>query len=167
MEKEKNLIMDSRQVDQRINRIAYQIYEDNYTEKEIYIVGIKNKGYKFAEKIIAAMNNICKLKVNLRALTIDKSNQVEDNVKIEGDLKDLNNKSVIVVDDVLNSGKTIIYSMKALLEADTKKIRTALLVDRDHKRFPVMADFVGMSLTTTMQEHVLVEFGKQTKVYLS
>jgi pyrimidine operon attenuation protein / uracil phosphoribosyltransferase len=167
MDTTKNLIMDTRQVNQRVDRIAYQIYEDNYTEKEVIIVGIKNKGYKLATKITDALTNICKLNVTLIALTIDKKNQLNDSIAIEGDIKNLKGKSVILVDDVLNSGKTMAYSLKALLDTDVKKIRTALLVDRDHKRYPVMANFVGMSLNTTLQEHILVDFGKQTRVYLS
>jgi pyrimidine operon attenuation protein/uracil phosphoribosyltransferase len=76
-------------------------------------------------------------------------------------------KSIILVDDVLNSGKTLIYSMKAILSTDTKKIRTVLLVDRDHRRYPILTDFVGMTLSTTFQEHVSVEFGLEDAVYLS
>ncbi len=76
-------------------------------------------------------------------------------------------KSIVLVDDVLNSGKTLIYSMKAILSTDTMKIRTALLVDRDHRRYPVLTDFVGMTLSTTFQEHVSVEFGTEDAVYLS
>jgi pyrimidine operon attenuation protein/uracil phosphoribosyltransferase len=167
MEVTRNLIMDSREVDQRVNRIAYQIYEDNYQEKGIVIVGIRNKGYKLAEKIMASLQEICDLDVKLIALSIDKKNQVKGEVTIDADRKELAGRSVILVDDVLNSGKTLIYSMKALLDIDMKKIRTALLVDRDHKQFPISADFVGMNLSTTMQEHVTVEFGKYSRVYLS
>lgn len=167
MEATRNLIMDSRQVDQRVNRIAYQIYEDNFQEKGVVLVGIRNKGYKLAEKIMASLKEICDLDVKLIALTIDKKNQVKGDVNLDADRKELAGKSVILVDDVLNSGKTLIYSMKALLDIDMKKIRTALLVDRDHKQFPISADFVGMNLSTTMQEHVTVEFGKYSRVYLS
>ena len=167
MSKAKNLILDTTQINQRVNRIAYQIYEDNYQEKEIVIVGIKPNGFKVAGSIVDALKNLCKIKVTLVELTIDKNNQVSDKVKLSTDHEDLVGKSIILVDDVLNSGKTLIYAMKALLSIDTKKIRTALLVDRDHKKFPVMTDFVGMTLSTTMQEHVSVEFGKQPRVYLS
>lgn len=167
MEKSRTLLLNSRQISQRVDRISYQIFEDNYDEKEIYIVGIYQNGYLLAEKIQKAFNKISSIKTHLVELRIDKHNQVGHEVKISCNRADLNGKSIILVDDVLNSGKTLIYSMKALLEIDTKKIRTVLLVDRDHKRYPIMTDFVGMTLSTTLQEHVSVEFGQEDGVYLS
>jgi pyrimidine operon attenuation protein/uracil phosphoribosyltransferase len=100
-------------------------------------------------------------------LKIDKHNTVENEVTISGSREEMVGKSIVLVDDVLNSGKTLIYSMKAILQTDTKKIRTVLLVDRDHRRYPILTDFVGMTLSTTLQEHISVEFGKKDAVYLS
>ncbi|MFM7766509.1 MAG: phosphoribosyltransferase family protein [Bacteroidota bacterium] len=88
-------------------------------------------------------------------------------MELSCDIQDLAGKSIVLVDDVLNSGKTLIYSMKAILKADTLKIRTVLMVDRDHRRYPIMADFVGMTLSTTFQEHVSLEFGEEEGAYLS
>ena len=161
------LLLNKTQIEQRINRIAYQIYEDNYDEQEIIIIGIVKNGYALAEKICKAFNQISPISTRLLELTIDKQNQVGNEVKISGNRNDLVGKSIILVDDVLNSGKTLIYSMKAILDIDTKRIRTVLLVDRDHKRYPIMTDFVGITLSTAMQEHVSVEFGEVDAVFLS
>ncbi len=167
MEKGSNLILNAHQISQRINRIAYQIYEDNFNEKEIIIIGIRSNGYVLAQKIAESLGKICKIKITLAELIIDKTNHMKEEASISIDTADVKGKSVVLIDDVLNSGKTLIYSMKTLLDIDIKKLRTALMVDRDHKRYPVNANFVGMTLSTTMQEHVTVEFGKQARVYLS
>jgi pyrimidine operon attenuation protein / uracil phosphoribosyltransferase len=167
MDRQRTLLLNSHQIDQRINRIAFQIYEDNADEKSVVLIGIWQNGYLLAEKIYKALKNICDLDAKLIELRIDKHHQVAKDVELSCPKQDLAGKSIILVDDVLNSGKTLIYSMKELLKIDTKKIRTVLLVDRDHRRYPVMADFVGMTLSTTFQEHVSVEFGKEDAVYLS
>jgi len=167
MAKEKILLLNTHQIQQRINRIAYQIYEDNFEEKEIVIIGIWHNGYLLAERLMSALNAICDVKTSLFQLTIDKNDQVKKEVSISATRDMMTGKSIILVDDVLNSGKTLIYAMKAVLDIDTKKIRTVLLVDRDHKRYPVMADFVGITLSTTLQEHVHVEFGKEDNAWLS
>lgn len=167
MNKSKTLLLNSHQIAQRINRIAYQIFEDNPDEKEIIIVGIRQKGYLLAEKIVDAINTVTELEVRLVELRINKQHPVENEVALSCPMEELKGKSIILVDDVLNSGKTLIYSMRALLRIDTKKIRTVLLVDRDHRRYPILTDYVGMTLSTTFQEHVDVEFGKEDAVYLS
>lgn len=167
MDKSKTLLLNNHQISQRISRIAYQIYEDNADENEIIIVGIWHNGSILAEKIFNAVKNICDIKLKLVELKIDKQHQVGNEVTLSCEMEELAGKSIVLVDDVLNSGKTLIYSMKALLRIDTKKIRTVLLVDRDHRRYPIMTDFVGMTLSTTFQEHVSVEFGKEDAVYLS
>lgn len=167
MNKVRTLLLNNHQIAQRIQRIAYQIYEDNFEEKEIIIIGIWQNGYLLAQKIQVAINSICDLKTTLLDLRIDKHKQFDKEVTISGDRNDLKGKSIILVDDVLHSGKTLIYSLKALLGDDTRKIRTVLLVDRDHRRYPILTDFVGMTLSTTFQEHVSVEFGEEDAVYLS
>jgi pyrimidine operon attenuation protein/uracil phosphoribosyltransferase len=167
MNRTRTLLLNSHQISQRINRIAYQIYEDNFDEKEIIIIGIWQNGYLLAEKIQKALNSICEIKTKLFDLRINKHSQGDHEVTISGSRDEMVGKSIILVDDVLNSGKTLIYSMKAILSTDTKKIRTVLLVDRDHRRYPILTDFVGMTLSTTFQEHVSVEFGLEDAVYLS
>ncbi len=164
----KTLLLDKTQIEKRINRLAYQIYEDNFEEKEIVIAGIAKSGYLVAQKIEKAMNKICDLKTSMVEIRIDKHNQVKKDIELSAGEEALKNKVIILVDDVLNSGKTLIYALKPFLKIDTKKIRTVVLVDRNHKRFPISADFVGLSLATTMHEHVTVDVeGEKEEAYLS
>lgn len=164
----KTLLLTKKQIEQRINRIAYQIYEDNFEEKEIFIIGIVKSGYVLAERIEKSLNKICNIKTHLIELKLDKHNPISVPIEISFDTSLMKGKVVILIDDVLNSGKTLIYALRKLLNEDLKKIRTVLLVDRDHKRYPIMADFVGMTLSTTLQEHITVEFsGREDAVYLS
>ncbi|MBL7929307.1 MAG: phosphoribosyltransferase [Bacteroidia bacterium] len=164
----KTLLLDKKQIEQRINRIAFQIYEDCYTEKEIIIAGIRKNGYLLAEKIEKALKEICKLKTTLVEIKIDKDHPLETPIEISMPANEMHGKVVILVDDVLNSGKTLMYSLRKILNADLKKLRTVLLVDRDHKRYPVNADFVGITLSTTLQEHITCDLKSHNEsVYLS
>ena len=168
MEKTKTLLLNKTQIAQRIDRIAYQIYEDHSSGTgELVMIGIHGNGYTLAERLHLKLKEICQLDIRLVRLRINKNNPVGNEVELSCDIQDLAGKSIVLVDDVLNSGKTLIYSMKAILKADTLKIRTVLMVDRDHRRYPIMADFVGMTLSTTFQEHVSLEFGEEEGAYLS
>ncbi|MBP6334138.1 MAG: phosphoribosyltransferase [Bacteroidia bacterium] len=161
MEQNKTLLLDQNQVDQRINRLAYQIYEDNADEKEIILAGIVRNGYALAERLSAALKKIAPFSIKLIEVQIDKHSQVEKEILIPMKREDLNGKVVILVDDVLNSGKTMMYALKPFLSADIKKVRTVVLVDRNHRRYPIATDFSGLTLSTTLQEHVSVEFEKE------
>ncbi len=164
----KTMILDSRQIEQKINRLAYQVYEDSAEETEIIIAGILNSGYAVAEKIATALKKISPLEVMLVQISINKHSQHDEEVKLSVAKEKLKDKTVVVVDDVLNSGKTMMYALRPFLNADLKKIRTVVLIDRNHKRYPVSADFSGLSLATTLQEHVSVVLDKSAEaVYLS
>ncbi len=163
----RTLLLDGKQIRQRIDRLAYQIYEDNATEKEIILAGIVNSGYQVAISLKRALENICELKISLAEVQLDKHSQ-NSKVTLSVRRDDLQGRVVILIDDVLNSGKTMMYALKPFLDADIKKIRTVVLVDRNHKRFPVAADFTGLSLSTTLKEHVSVEFDNEgAKAWLS
>ncbi len=164
----RTLLLDEKQVLQRINRLAYQIFEDNSKETEIVLAGIVKNGYLLAEKIASVLISISPLKISLAEVLVDKHSQVNKDISISINKKDLQGKVVILVDDVLNSGKTMMYALKPFLDADIKKIRTVVLIDRNHKRFPLSADFSGLSLATTHQEHVSVEIeGSNITAWLS
>jgi len=160
MSENKTLILNSQQIHQKINRISYQIYEDNYTEDEIIVVGIANKGYLLATKIVKQLNKIASCKITLAKLTINKDNPIENNGQLDISSEQLNDKVVILVDDVLNTGKALIYGVKYLLDFPIKKISTAVLVDRNHKKYPIGTHYVGLSLSTTLQNHISLEFNK-------
>jgi pyrimidine operon attenuation protein/uracil phosphoribosyltransferase len=151
------LLLNQLQIQQRIDRLAYQIYEDNFDQPHLLIAGIANSGFVFAEKLCNSLNKICPIPTELLKLEIDKEEPTHIRITPSYTKEALKDKVVIVVDDVLNSGKTLIYSLRPFLDADMNKIRTVLLVDRDHKRYPVEADFVGITLSTTLQDHIRVD----------
>ena len=154
---ESSIILTNEQIHNKTRRIAYQIYEDNSKEKEIIIAGINGNGYVFAQKICAILTSISDLNVVLCEVKIDKKNPLKEastNLKSS----DYKNKTLILVDDVLNSGTTLIYGIKHFLEVPLKRFNTAVLVNRNHKKYPVKADYKGISLSTSMREHVSVVF---------
>lgn len=152
-----NIILNNTEISQKIRRIAYQIYEVNYKEPEIVIAGIADNGYFLAEKIVSVLKEISDLKVTLCKVTINKKKPLTPiTTDIEKEI--YKNKSVILVDDVLHSGTTLIYAIKHFLDVPLKKFKTAVLVNRNHKKYPVKADFKGISLSTSIKEHVVVEF---------
>ena len=152
-------ILDSAQIQHKIKRIAYQIYESNLAESEIIIAGIVENGYELAKKLEKEIKKISPLNTQLCKVTIDKKNPLN---KITTSLQanEYTNKSLILVDDVLNSGTTLIYGVRHFLEVPLKQFKTAVLVDRNHKKYPVKADFKGLSLSTSLSETVNVIFEK-------
>lgn len=157
MESTNTILLSSKQIQQRIDRIAYQVYEDNTEEKEIIVAGIRSTGYQIAEMLSAVLKKIAPFKIQLIDVQLDKHSQTMSEIRIPLTGAQLQGKVIILVDDVLNSGKTMMYALKPFLAADINKIRTAVLVDRNHRRYPIAADYVGHSLATTLQEHVTVE----------
>lgn len=161
-----NIILDNTQILQKIKRIAYQIYESNSNEKEIIIAGIADNGYLFAEELSKIVSEISSINVVLCKVKIDKKNPLKG-ISTSISSEDYKNKSLVLVDDVLNSGTTLIYGIKHFLDVPLKRFKTAVLVNRNHKKYPVKADFKGISLSTSIQEHVVVEFNKtETIAYL-
>jgi pyrimidine operon attenuation protein/uracil phosphoribosyltransferase len=164
----RTLLLNQIQIEQKINRLAWQIYEDNSGEQELIVAGIAKNGFVFAQKLSDALRKISPLKITLVELYVNKHSQHEEEIKLALTREQMQNKTVLVVDDVLNSGKTMMYALKPFLNSDIRKLRTVVLVDRNHKRYPVSADFTGFSLATTLQDHVSVEFEKNEEaVYLS
>ena len=168
MPNSKTLILSNRQIQQRIDRIAYQIYENNYQEKEIIVAGIAKNGYILAERISEKLSEISPIKVKLAQIALNKKEPLSGKVKVNISEKEMKGKVVIVVDDVLESGRTMIYGIDPFLKSSVKRLTTVVLVDRAHHSYPIKADFVGISLATTMQEHIDVELngGKNDAVYL-
>jgi pyrimidine operon attenuation protein/uracil phosphoribosyltransferase len=154
---ETSVILTDEQIRNKTRRISYQIYESNSNETEIIIAGINGNGYVFAQKIAEKLNQISDLEIILCKVNIDKKNPLN---KITTDIISDNyiNKSLVLVDDVLSSGATLIYGIKHFLEVPLKRFKTAVLINRNHKKYPVKADFKGLSLSTSMHEHVNVVF---------
>ncbi|MFD1294002.1 phosphoribosyltransferase family protein [Lutibacter holmesii] len=154
---ESSVILNHEQITNKTRRIAYEIYESNSNEKEIIIAGINGNGYIFAEKITAILKEISDLEIQLCLVKIDKKNPL-NKITTDIDSKLYTNKSLVLIDDVLSSGATLIYGIKHFLEVPLKRFKTAVLINRNHKKFPVKADFKGLSLSTSMHERVDVVF---------
>jgi len=156
----KNIILTQQEIDHKTKRIAYQIYETFPDDTEIVLAGIALNGYLFAQKLATEIEKISDIKVTLCEVKINKSQPLEP---VETSLKaeEYANKSLVLVDDVLNSGTTLIYGVKHFLDVPLKKFKTAVLVDRNHKQYPVKADFKGLSLSTSLRESVQVVLGEK------
>ncbi|WP_409035035.1 phosphoribosyltransferase family protein [Mucilaginibacter sp. X4EP1] len=162
------LILNQQQIQQKIDRIAYQILEDNFDEEEILIAGILPSGNKIAHRIKSILDEIAPFKSKFIGIELDKQSS-SLKATIDFDVKDCSNKVVILVDDVLNSGKTLAYGFGVFRDVPLKKLRTAVLIDRNHKKFPMITDFAGIALSTVLKEHVdviLDEEGEDDGVYL-
>jgi pyrimidine operon attenuation protein/uracil phosphoribosyltransferase len=151
----KNLILNHQEIQHKIRRIAYQIYESNVNEQEVILAGIESNGFILAKKLKTNLDKISDLKTTLCRVIIDKKHP-QSEIKTSLKVEDYSNKSIVLVDDVLNSGSTLIYGVKHFLNVPLKQFKTAVLVNRNHKKYPVKADFKGISLSTSLHEHVEV-----------
>ena len=163
MTTQNNIIVNQLQISQKIRRIAYQIYETNSSEKEVILAGIVGNGFVFAEKIEEVLKEISSLKITVCKVIMDKKHPLKP-ITTSIDVEDYKNKSLVLVDDVLSSGTTLIYGIKHFLEVPLKKFKTAVLVNRNHKKYPVKADFKGISLSTSVKEHIQVEFSNNKAI---
>lgn len=163
---EKTLILDEQQVLKKIKRMAFEIYENNFHEKNIVIAGITGQGYILAKLLVKQVQQVSPLEVTLVKVSLDKLAPQQSDVTLDSDLKTLKKKCIILVDDVLNTGRTFAYGMKPFLNIEVKKIETAVLVNRSHTLFPIYPQYTGYALTTTIKDHVEVDLGKQMAVYL-
>jgi len=168
MSEKKLLILNHTQIQQKIDRIAYQILEDNLDEEEIMIAGILPQGNHIAKRIKNILDGIAPFKSKLLTIELErKSSRLIANLDFE--VADCSNKVVILVDDVLNTGKVLAYGIGVFLDVPLKKLRTVVLIDRNHKNYPVTTDFAGVALSTVIKEHVEVILnvdGVEDAVYL-
>ena len=162
----KKKILDYTQIKKKIGRISLQIIESNIDEDEIIIAGIEKNGYLIAEKISDEIKKISEKKIQLCNIKIDKKNPRKE-ITLSLVEEQYANMSVVIVDDVLNSGSTLMYAVKYFLDTKLKKLKTAVLVDRNHKKYPIKADYKGLSLSTSIQNHVEVSIDdNEIKAYL-
>ncbi len=163
------LILNKQQIQQKIDRIAYQILEDNFDEKEILIAGMLPRGTHIAQRLKDILDEIAPFKSKLLTIDVDR-NSTSMNAKLDFDISECHHKVVILVDDVLNSGKALAYGFGVFLNAPLKKLRTVVLVDRNHKSFPINTDYSGIALSTIIKQHidvVLNKEGEEDAVYLT
>ncbi|HNP17459.1 MAG TPA: phosphoribosyltransferase family protein [Fulvivirga sp.] len=164
---EKSLILTHQQINQKIKRIAFEIYENNFLEKEIILAGIHQQGYSFANLLKDELGKIAPFTIKLVGITLDKQAPTQSSITLDCDEGQLKNKAIILIDDVSNTGKTMAYSLKPFLNLKIKKIETAVLVNRSHPNFPISIQYSGYELATTIKDHVEVQLlGKKKAVYL-
>lgn len=154
MEKNKNYILDAKTAEKKLRRMAYQVLENNGDEESIILAGIKESGSVVARNMQKMLSEISPIKTELLTVALDKKNPGKISIDTE---MDFNGKVIIIIDDVSNSGRTLLYALKPFLDYLPKKIQTLVLVERSHNTFPVHSDYVGLSIATTMQEHIYVE----------
>ncbi len=159
MKKSKQIILTHEAIVHKIKRIAYQIYENNVNESYIILAGIQGNGVLLAEELKGVIEEISDIKVHLCQVYIDKKNP-RNLIKTSLSEELYTHKSLVLVDDVLNSGSTLIYGIKHFLNVPLNQFKTVVLVNRNHKKFPVKADFKGISLSTSINEHVEVVLNK-------
>ena len=158
-------ILDHEDIKNKIRRIAYQIYESNVDEKEIILAGIALNGYVIAERLKEILEEVSALQCTLCKVTMNKT-APQGTVETSLNASEYKDKSLVLIDDVLNSGTTLIYGVKHFLDVPLKQFKTAVLVNRNHKKYPVKADFKGISLSTSLNERVKVRFkpGKDSAI---
>ena len=162
-------ILNERQIRQKVRRLAIEIYERNLDESMIILAGINHNGIQFAHMLLEQLLKITDIPITVTRIRLNPAHPLEDEAQVEMPLSEIEGKCIIVVDDVANSGRTICYALKPLLRVLPKKIEVAVLVDRKHKSFPIRADYVGLSLATTLQENIDVRIREveQVSVYLN
>jgi pyrimidine operon attenuation protein / uracil phosphoribosyltransferase len=163
---EKSLILTASQIDQKIKRIAYEVLEHNFREKEIVFAGIDGQGYMLAKLLTTQLESISEMKTKLVKVSLDKTAPQQSEIQLDVELKELKKKCIVLVDDVLNTGKTLAYGMRPLLTIEVKKIEIAVLINRSHTTFPILPTYTGFGLSTTLTDHVEVVLGKKGAVYL-
>jgi len=155
-------ILNQDQITQKVRRLSYEILENNFNESDIYLAGINNNGTGFAKMLHKELKKISDNTFHLCKISINPADPINNPVKFDIDVNDLKEKVVIIVDDVANTGRTLFYAIKPLLDTLPKKVELAVLVDRQHKSFPVTADYVGLSLATTVHENIDVKISGKT-----
>lgn len=164
---EKNKVLNHIQVKQKIRRIAFEIHENNFQEKHIVLAGIFDKGYTLAKLLQQQLELISDAKIILVRIDLDKLAPTQSEIKLDYELEKLTKLPVILIDDVLNTGRTMAYSLKPFLNIVVKKIETAVLVNRSLTQFPISCKYTGYELSTTIDDHVEVILdNKEMRIFL-
>jgi pyrimidine operon attenuation protein / uracil phosphoribosyltransferase len=157
MNVEKKYILNKETAAHKIKRLAYEIAERNYDTQLVYFAAISQSGMAVARLLMNELKDISNLYVTLLEITLDKKNPTDVILSLK---TDFTNQTILLIDDVSNSGQTMLYALRPFLEYHPRKIQTLALVERTHKTFPINIDYVGMSVATTLEEHIYVEFEK-------
>ncbi len=160
------LVLNTTRLEQKITRIAHEIVENTFEVEHIFIAGISGNGVILAEKLVELIRTLSDQQLHLFNITVEKDAPLSKSIEISIDTDSLKDATIILVDDVINSGRTMQYALMKILESPVKSVKTVALVDRKHRRYPIKADFVGLTLSTTLKERVEVTFGDESVAYL-
>ncbi len=155
-------ILNNKEINQKIRRLAYQIWEQNTQVKKPIFLGINKNGYNFAKLLKDQYEAISSKEIELGTISLNPADPLDSEITLDVEIKNLNGRHIIVIDDVANTGRTLFYAMKPLMNFLPKKIEAAVLVDRKHKSFPIQVDYVGLSLATTLKENIAVDIKKES-----
>ena len=155
----KNIILNQNKINKIVRRLAYQILESNINSTEIILIGIQQNGYNLSKIIFEELKTITEIKTELFFVKINKKYPLK-NIVFECEKEYLKNKSIVLIDDVLNTGKTLIYCTKSLLDVELNSFKTVVLIDRNHKKFPIKVDYKGISVSTSIADHIELIFEK-------
>ena len=150
--------LNKKQIDQKIIRLAYEILENATNEKRIYLAGICGSGIRIAQEIQKILAPLSAAEIVVFEITLDKNNPLNHPITTTIDLAEIDYQYIVLIDDVLNSGKTMQYALTTLLKHPVKAIKTLALVDRLHHQFPVKSDYTGILLSTTLKDRVEIDF---------
>lgn len=164
----KSKILNRDEISKKIIRLSWEIYENNINKKEIFIIGVKGRGELISKELYKVLNMISKIKINIGTISINKDDPQNDEITANFNITDCKNSIVILVDDVLNSGRTLMYASSFFLHISIHKLSILVLVNRTNTCYPVKADYVGLSLATTLKEYInVVLAGDEQGVYLN
>ncbi|MEE9373326.1 MAG: phosphoribosyltransferase family protein [Saprospiraceae bacterium] len=159
-------ILEQKDIQQKIRRLAYQILEEYIEDNEIYIFGINNNGNKLKDELIREISSINKkIKIHSHTIRLSPADPLSSEIKTDINLDILNNKNLLIIDDVASTGRTLYYATSLFQSILPKSIKVGVLVDRKHKSFPIHVNFVGRSLATTINENILVFMAKKDGWY--
>ena len=150
-------ILNERQITQKIKRLAIEILEHNFGEPELILAGINNNGMVFSELLMQELTKISNMPITVTRIQLNPANPLKSDIILEMPPEQVTDKVLIIVDDVANTGRTIFYAIKPILEVLPKKVEVAVLVDRSHKSFPIRVDYYGLSLATTLKNNIDVQ----------
>ncbi len=155
-------VLNRNQINTKIKRLAIEILEEHYNDNNCYLAGINNNGFRFASLL---MDELCRLRANtfhLINIKLNPANPLQTPVMVDTDINILNGQKVILIDDVANTGRTLWYAAKPLMDIIPATIEVAVLVDRKHKSYPIHVNYVGLSLATTAMENIKVNLDEDT-----
>jgi len=159
-------ILDQAQIEQKIKRMAYEIYEHNFEEQELVLAGIHENGAILADMLATQLRSISPINVQLLTVILNKVTPLDVPIKLAPEGISITDQAVVIVDDVLNTGKTLAHTLNSFLPQNPKKVEIATLVNRHHTLYPVAATYTGYSLATTLREHVEVVLQDEVAAYI-